>query len=109
MLLLILAFILSWGFFLMHAFRAVSSLKSLDDFPDSSANPLVSLIIAVKDDETEIEDTVRALLQISYPHLEVVVVNDRSQDRTPEILAKLATAESRLKLGKVSALPAGWL
>lgn len=50
--------------------------------------PRVSVIVPARDEERTIERTVRALLAQTYPELEIVVVNDRSVDRTGEILAR---------------------
>jgi chlorobactene glucosyltransferase len=47
----------------------------------------VSVIIPARDEERTIERTVRAFLAQTYPELEIIVVNDRSVDRTGEILA----------------------
>jgi chlorobactene glucosyltransferase len=49
--------------------------------------PLLSVIIPARDEEREIGRTVRAMLTQTYPHLEIVVVNDRSTDATPAVLA----------------------
>jgi chlorobactene glucosyltransferase len=46
----------------------------------------VSAIIPARDEERAIERTVRALLAQTYRELEIIVVNDRSVDRTEEIL-----------------------
>lgn len=48
--------------------------------------PRVSLLVAAKDEEDNIESCVTSLLSQDYPNLEVIAVNDRSRDRTPEIL-----------------------
>lgn len=50
--------------------------------------PRVSVIVPARDEERAIERTVRALLAQTYPELELIVVNDRSVDRTGEILAR---------------------
>ncbi|HYC89330.1 MAG TPA: glycosyltransferase family 2 protein [Thermoanaerobaculia bacterium] len=49
--------------------------------------PRVSIVVPARDEERTIERTVRALLAQTYPELEIIVVNDRSVDRTGEILA----------------------
>jgi glycosyltransferase involved in cell wall biosynthesis len=41
--------------------------------------------------------------------VEVIVVDDRSTDRTSEILRRLATEDSRVQMQRVDVLPAGWL
>jgi len=52
--------------------------------------PLVSCLLAVRDDVTIIEDTVRSLLYQTYGNCEVIVVDDQSTDGTLELLTELA-------------------
>jgi len=68
-----------------------------------------SVIVAARDEEARIEHTVRRLLAQRGVELELVVVDDRSADRTSEILKQLAKEDSRLKVVRVDALPEGWL
>ncbi len=57
-----------------------------------------------------IEAAVRSLLAIDYPDYELVVVDDRSEDATGEILDRLkAEFGERLAVVHVRELPAGWL
>lgn len=58
--------------------------------------PFVGVIVPAKDEEAVIEATVRRLCALDYPdagraHFEVIVVDDRSTDRTGEILDRLAS------------------
>ncbi len=60
-----------------------------------SSRPFVSVIVPAKNEEAVIARTVRNLAALEYaeggqPRFEVIVVDDRSTDRTPEILARLA-------------------
>ena len=48
--------------------------------------PKVTFLVAAKDEEANIEACVSSLLSQDYPALEVIAINDRSQDRTAEIL-----------------------
>ncbi|HEY9745234.1 MAG TPA: glycosyltransferase family 2 protein [Oculatellaceae cyanobacterium] len=52
--------------------------------------PTVSLVIAAHNEEAVIEQTVRELMRLDYPHYELLVMDDRSDDKTPEILQRLA-------------------
>lgn len=71
--------------------------------------PKVSLIIAAKDEEENIEICVRTLLDQDYPNFELIVVDDRSEDRTLEILQQIEKeAGGQLKVLHVSELPEGW-
>lgn len=69
--------------------------------------PLVSIIVPARDEERSIERAVRGFLLQTYPQLEVIVVNDRSVDRTAAILA--AIADPRLIVVTGEEPPEGWL
>ena len=49
------------------------------------------------------------MMEIDYPELEVVAVDDRSKDATGKILDKFAAAHPRLRVVHVERLPEGWL
>ena len=52
--------------------------------------PSASVIVPARNEEVVVEDALRSVLAWSYPgHLEVVAVDDRSTDRTGEVLARL--------------------
>jgi len=68
-----------------------------------------SVIIAARDEEARIEQTIRHLFAQESVELEIIAVDDRSADRTPEILQRLAAEDSRLQVKRVTALPEGWL
>lgn len=53
-------------------------------------SPTVSIVIAAHEAEDTIERSVRSVLAQSYAGLEVVVVDDGSADRTPQVIADLA-------------------
>src|SRR5512146_728003 len=57
-------------------------------------SPFISVLIAGKDEEANIERAVRSMLRQDYPNYELIVVNDRSTDRTPEILERLKAQDA---------------
>ena len=57
--------------------------KSLD------TEPLISIIIPVKNEEENIENCVKSCINSSYKNKEIIVVNDGSTDKTSNILEKL--------------------
>jgi cellulose synthase/poly-beta-1,6-N-acetylglucosamine synthase-like glycosyltransferase len=71
--------------------------------------PIVSIIVAACNEEAGIEPALRSVLLQDYPKSEVIVVNDRSTDRTAEILERIAAADHRLRVITIERLPAGWL
>lgn len=66
-------------------------------------------MIPARDEERTIERTVRSLLAQRYGTFEVVVVDDRSTDRTEEILERLAGESSHLRVVPGVEPPEGWL
>ena len=70
--------------------------------------PLISICIPARNEERNIRASVEAALAQDYPNLEVIVLDDRSTDSTPEILLQLAPQNHRLKIASGSDLPAGW-
>jgi cellulose synthase/poly-beta-1,6-N-acetylglucosamine synthase-like glycosyltransferase len=87
---------------------AVPSLPALEPTADSK-RPLVSVVIAVRDEAPRIETTVRRFLAQRGVDVEIVVVDDRSTDGTRAIVERVAAGESRVRVIAVDALPDGWL
>lgn len=71
--------------------------------------PLVSVVIAARDEERRIGETLRGLLASDYSKLEVILANDRSTDRTAEIAESIATNDNRLRIVTIDHVPDGWL
>jgi len=76
------------------------------DVPDT---PFVSIIVPARNEARSIERCVRSLLAQTAPHVEVIVVDDRSEDETPQILARLAAEDARLRVVSGKPLPGGWV
>ena len=70
--------------------------------------PRLSVLVAGKDEEANIERCLTGLLAQQYPDFEVIAVDDRSGDRTGEILDRLASRDPRVKALHVRALPPDW-
>jgi cellulose synthase/poly-beta-1,6-N-acetylglucosamine synthase-like glycosyltransferase len=68
-----------------------------------------TVVIAARDEEARIEGTVRRLMAQHKVEAEFFIVDDRSTDRTGEILQQLAKDDARVKLKRVEVLPDGWL
>lgn len=83
--------------------RMASRLRELGDAP------LVSVIIAARDEGEFIEAALAAHLAADYPNLEIIAVDDRSQDGTGAVMDRLAAAEPRLHVTHIAELPEGWL
>ena len=60
--------------------------------------PLVSVIVPAYNAEAFIGDTLDSIINQTYTNLEVLVVDDGSQDRTPEIVESIAQKDPRVIL-----------
>jgi cellulose synthase/poly-beta-1,6-N-acetylglucosamine synthase-like glycosyltransferase len=71
--------------------------------------PRVSIIFGARDEQEAIAAAVRSYVAQDYPDFEVIAVDDRSTDRTPQFLAQLSRETTRLHVIRVDELPPGWL
>ena len=71
--------------------------------------PRVSLVFTARNEGATLGAAVPTMLALDYPDLELIAVNDRSEDDTGAILDKFAAADPRLKVIHVTELTAGWL
>ena len=76
--------------------------------PPASASPLLSICIPARNEERNIEAIIQSLLAQTHTNLEVLVYDDQSTDGTGAIIARLAAADTRIKLVPSIPLPSGW-
>lgn len=60
--------------------------------------PLVSVITPAYNAERFIGETIESVLKQTYPHWEMIIVDDKSTDRTVEIVESYVKQDSRIKL-----------
>jgi glycosyltransferase involved in cell wall biosynthesis len=88
---------LAWASRIVDAALGMPSVADVsrpewDRNPVSAAgNPRVSIIVPARNEEDSIEPALRTLLALDYNNYEVIAVNDRSTDRTGEIMEKIAS------------------
>jgi glycosyltransferase involved in cell wall biosynthesis len=78
----------------------------------ADASPRVSIIVPARNEEDTIQQSLTTLLRLDYLNYEIVAVNDRSTDRTGEIMEQVAAspaAVGRLRLIQHYELPSGWM
>lgn len=86
------------------------ALAALGAAPGGGRGPVrCSVVVAARDEADRVGGTVRRLLVQEGVTVEVVVVDDRSTDRTGEIVGALAAEDPRVRPVRVDALPDGWL
>lgn len=94
--------------------RGVRQITRLDEFEPRAdfAWPSVSVIVAARNEERNIAEALQSLLHLDYDNLEILVVDDRSTDRTGEILEAMAAEPryaERLTVRHIADLPPKWL
>jgi poly-beta-1,6-N-acetyl-D-glucosamine synthase len=95
------------GSILFYRYREKTQSLDFDQFNW----PFISILVPCYNEEETIEETIHHLMELRYPHKEIIVVNDGSRDRTAEILHRLVKQYDELRVidckenkGKANAL-----
>lgn len=75
--------------------------------------PSVSILLPARNEEKNIHACITSLLGQDYPDFDIIVINDRSTDRTQVLVEEIKSRldkdnPGRLKLLNIKDLPAGW-
>ncbi|MGP8075144.1 MAG: glycosyltransferase [Thermoplasmata archaeon] len=93
------------GFALLLA----AQMPGLDPAPPNAspgASPRISVVIAARNEELDLPNTLDCLLAQDYPGLEILVVEDSSTDRTRDVINARAP---RVRRVDPPPLPPGWV
>ncbi len=93
---------------LIYCARHIINLQQITPLAPQQL-PSLSIIVAARNEDEQIEAALTSLLHIEYPKLELIVINDRSSDDTGHIVARMATSYPQLKMLTIDHLPDGWL
>lgn len=63
-----------------------------------TSHPLISVLLAVHNGQSYVEQALRSVLHQSHDDFEIIVVDDESTDRTPQILSALQQRDHRLRV-----------
>lgn len=94
--------------------RGTDKLLRLEQFkplPDDRLPP-VSLVIVARDEAATIGPALASILELDYPDLEVIFVDDRSSDGTAALVRQIGQScpgGDRLQLIENRELPEGWI
>ncbi len=81
-----------------------------DYFPaPDSACPSISLLFAARDEAEKLPGALATLAALDYPGLEIIAVDDRSDDATGRILDDFAATHPRAHILHIRELLSGWL
>ncbi|CAI2717898.1 glycosyltransferase [Nitrospina watsonii] len=99
---LVLVVMVYFGSNLLHLARVRPAAAPLPRMP------FVSVCVPARNEERDLEACLTSLLNQDYPDYEVIVVDDHSTDRTPEIIQALKAKHPNLKTIHSASLPEGW-
>ncbi len=82
-----------------------------------SGNPRVTIVVPARNEEASIRQALSQLLALDYDNYEVIAIDDRSTDRTGEIMDNLATcsdgrsrpSNASLRVIHIKELPSRWM
>ena len=86
-----LSTLLLFSIFVLSYFKYRDPFNKAKDLVLSSSDhlPLVSIVVAVKNEEENIRNCVQSCINSTYQNREIIIVNDGSTDRTTEILKQM--------------------
>jgi hypothetical protein len=85
----------------------VPFLRSLPVHPGPP--PRVSIVVAARNEEEMLKECLLRLLSLERLDLQLIAVDDRSDDGTGRIVDDIARADSRIVPVHITSLPGGWL
>ncbi|WP_426585723.1 glycosyltransferase [Mucilaginibacter sp. R-33] len=97
---------LALNFYLLIGFKQI---KQVSRQPVMDNPPPLAIIIAVRNEEEDLEKALQSVCHINYPKHRLIVVNDRSTDRTADILKDFSLRYPKLQVTTIDTLPDGWL
>jgi glycosyltransferase involved in cell wall biosynthesis len=101
--------LLVWIVFLIDAIMGFRRLEVLEKEDNFNGGPLLTVIVAARNEEKQIKASILSQLNQTYQNVEWILVNDRSADSTGEIMDQLKKEDPRVKVIHIKDLPEGWL
>lgn len=70
--------------------------------------PLVSVLVPARNEQENIQTCIESLCRQDYPNLEILVLDDNSEDATVDIVQEIASRDKRVQLYHGNPLPEDW-
>ncbi len=111
MIVLILLSLIYWSVTLIAVLICITKVKHLSDtiLENESALPMVSIVIPVRDEVETFEAAFKTMLALDYPKVEFIIIDDRSNDGSSELIDRIAKNDDRIRVGHIKELPDTWL
>jgi chlorobactene glucosyltransferase len=94
----------------LQLFTNLRVLVRLRAGPVPSRSPLVSVLVPARNEVERIGPCLQSLLAQDYPNFECIVLDDQSDDGTPELVRRLGfSSSSRFRLILGRPLPPNWI
>ncbi|MBI4418430.1 MAG: glycosyltransferase, partial [Ignavibacteriales bacterium] len=90
------------AFYVLTILALLRGLKRSAPGTWTDAKPFVSVIVAARNEEENIGRLLKSLTNQSYDSYEVIIVDDRSEDKTTEIVLSYASLHKNVRLLRVS-------
>jgi glycosyltransferase involved in cell wall biosynthesis len=111
--------LIAWLIALAWLWKAITAAFGFGRIPNLSLpqynrsppdTPSLTVIVPARNEAADIAATLHSLLDQDYPNLQILAVDDRSNDQTGAIIDTLAAQHpTRLRAIHITELPAGWL
>lgn len=99
-----------WIIVLAQVWRAIGAMRRLPSAQAAgSLRPRVSVVFAARNEARGVQAAVRSLLAQEEVELDVIAVDDGSEDDTRAILTRLAAEDPRLLVLELNKVPPGWV
>ncbi|MEM6822371.1 MAG: glycosyltransferase family 2 protein [Verrucomicrobiota bacterium] len=95
-------------FLLCHLMINLMVFRKPTGLVDSESKVTVSILIPARNEENRIPVCLESLREQTYPILEILVLDDNSQDRTVEMVNNAAAQNEKIHCLPGKALPEGW-
>jgi len=93
--------------FIVALFNALTA-PMVKNGPSPVRFPKVSVLVPARNEERTIPTCLAALCSQDYPDLEIIVLDDHSQDKTAQLVVGYAEIDKRIRLIQGKSLPKAW-
>ncbi len=96
--------------FSIELILGIQKLHLLHTTPQTlKKHPTLTIVVAVLNEENHIQTAVQSWLELDYPNLEIIIVNDRSSDNTGSICNNISTVYPHVQVVHIDRLQEGWI